>query len=117
MHTRYHAKMSYYNITVPSLPPQNVMVTSSDPASLNVSWQLPPGIADNGPVTGHVIQFTRIGSSNTTNMNVTSEATHVISGLVANVEYSIKVAAMNVTGTGPFSEPVIEVSGEDSKLN
>ena len=51
-------------------------------------------------------------------VNVTNGTTHILSGLVAYVNYSVIVAAMTVNGTGPFSDPpVVERSGEDSKLN
>ena len=42
-----------------------------------------------------------------------SGTTHTISGLVPCTKYSVKIAAMNVERTGPFSEPVVETSGED----
>ena len=108
--------MLCYNSTVPSSPPQNVMVTSVDPASLMVSWQLPSIINYNGPITGHVIQYTSGGTSNM--MNVNSSTTQTISGLVAYVDYSVTVAARTVNGTGPFSNPpVVQRSGEDGELN
>ena len=50
-------------------------------------------------------------------VNVSSGTTFTISGLFACVEYSVTVAAVNDNGTGPFSKPVIETSGEDSELN
>ena len=107
--------MSCYNSTVPSLPPQNVMVTSVNPASLMVSWDPPPMIDHNGPIT-YMIQYTRDGTSDM--MNVNSRTTYTISGLVPFVEYSVIVAAVNVNGTGPYSNPpVIRSSGEDSELN
>ena len=106
--------MSCYNSTVPSSSPQNVMVTSVNPASLMVSWQLPSSINYNGPITGHVIQYTGGGTSDT--MNVNSGTTHTISGLVAFVDYSVTVAARTVNGTGPFSNPVVQRSGEDGEL-
>ena len=109
--------MPCYNSTVPSSPPQNVMVTSVNPASLRVSWQLPSVINRNGPITGHVIQYTRVGSQDMERMNVPSGTTHTISGLVACTKYSVTVAAVNDNGTGPFSEPVVQTSGEDSELN
>ena len=110
--------MSCYNSTVPSSSPQNVMVTSVNPASLMVSWQPPPMIDHNGPITSHVIQYTRVGSSDMMSMNVNSGTTHTISGLVAFVDYSIIVAARTVNGTGPFNDPfVVGRSGEDSELN
>ena len=104
--------------TVSSSPPRDVMVDSHNPASLMVSWQLPHNINHNGPITGHVIQYTRVESSNMMSVNVASGTTHTISGLVAYVNYSVIVAAMTVNGTGPFSDPlVVGRSGEDSKLN
>ena len=108
--------MSCYNSTVPSSPPQNVMVTSVNPASLMVSWQPPPPIDHNGPIT-YMIQYTRVGSSDMMSMNATNRTTHTISGLVAFVDYSVTVAARTVNGTGPFSNPpVVNRSGEDGEL-
>ena len=72
----------------------------------------------NGPITDHVIQYTRVGSSDIMSVNVTSGTTHTISGLVAYVNYSVTVAAMTLGGIGPFSDPpVVGRSGEDGKLN
>ena len=109
--------MSCYNSTAPSSPPQIVMVTSVNPASLMVSWQPPPPIDHNGPITGRVIQYTRVGSSDMMSVNVSSGTTeYIISGLVAYVDYSVTVAAVNVNGTGPFSNPMEGRSGEESEL-
>ena len=110
--------MSCYNSTVPSSPPQIVMVTSDDPASLIVSWQPPPPIDHNGPIT-YMIQYTRVGSSDMMSVNVNSGTTqYTISGLVAYVDYSVVVAARTVNGTGPSSNPpVVGRSGEYSELN
>ena len=110
--------MLCYNSTVPSSPPQNVMVTSVNPASLMMSWQPPPMIDHNGMITGYIIQYTRTDMNNMMSVNVNSGTTHTISGLVAYVDYSVIVAARTVNGTGPFSNPpVIQRSGEDCELN
>ena len=107
--------MSCYNSTVPSSPPQNVMVTSVDPASLMVSWQLPSLIHHNGMITGYMINYTRVEISDMMSMNVNSGTTqHMISGLVAYVDYSVTVAASTVNGTGVFDNPTIRLSGQDS---
>ena len=83
-----------------------------------VSWQPPPVIDHNGMITGHVIQYTRVGSSDIMSVNVNNGTTHTISGLVAYVDYSVTVAAMNVNGTGPFSNPpVVNRSGEDGEFH
>ena len=109
--------MSCYNSTVSSSPPLNVIVASVNPASLIVSWQPPLEIDHNGPITGYVIQYTRVETSNMMSENINSGTTHTISGLVAYVDYSVIMAAVNVNGTGTFSNPVVETSGEDGESN
>ena len=104
----------YFNFTVPSSPPQSVTVTSTNPASLQISWQAPPVVNQNGPLTGYVIRYTRSGF--TINEIVASGLTYIISGLVPFVNYSVRVAAMTINGTGPFSADIMQVSGESGKL-
>ena len=109
--------MPCYNSTVPSLPPQNVTATSVNPALLKVSWEQLPEIHHNGLIIGYVIQYVRVGSSDIMSENANSGTTHTISGLVAYVDYSVIVAAVNnVNGTGVFSYPVIGRSGEDGEF-
>ena len=111
--------MSWSNSTAPSSPPQNVMVTTFDPASLMVSWQPPPPIDHIGPLTGYVIQYTKVdGSSDMMTMTVSSvTTTHSLLELPVSTEYSVAVTAMNVNGTGPFSNAVVNISGEDREFN
>ena len=85
---------------------------------LRVSWQPPLKKHCNGQITGYVMQYARMGQHiDDMIVNVSSETTFTISGLFACAEYSVTVAAVNANGTGPFSKPVIETSGEDSELN
>ena len=107
--------MFCYNSTVPSSPPHNTIVISVNPALLWVSWQQPPVIDHNGPITGYVMEYTRVGTSDMMSENINSGTTHAISGLVAYVDYSVIVAAVNINGTGPFSNPVVGRSGEDGE--
>ena len=108
--------MSCYNSTAPSSPLENVLVTSVDPASLMVSWQPPPPINHNGPITAYMIQYTRVGSSDMMSVYVNSGTTQfTILRLVAYVDYSVTVAAMNVNGTGPLNS-VVQRSGQDGEL-
>ena len=110
-------EMKCYNSTVPSSPPQNIMITSTDPASLKVSWQPPIETSHNIPITGYVIQYIKDGTQDIIkHIKNNNGTTHTISGLVACTKYSVKVAAVNDDGTGPFSEPVVEISGEDSEF-
>ena len=104
-------------ITVPSSPPQNVVVISVNPRSLIVSWQPPPQIDHNGELTDYIIQYTMEGS-NMTNEEFTSDTIITIEMLSgAYVNYLVQVAAVTVNGTGPFSDPIVQVSGQDSMLS
>ena len=76
------------------------------------SFKPPPIIDHNGQLTGYVIRYNRVGSSN--NKNVTTKHTRTtisLSQLDEFANYSVTVAAVNVNGTGPFSDPVVQVTG------
>ena len=96
------------------------MVTSTNPASLNVSWQPPLETLCAVPITGYMIEYFQDGAQDNIedvkNVNVTSTTTYTISGLIPCAKYSVQVAAMNGNRIGPFSEPVIEIL-QDSELN
>ena len=72
-----------------------------------VSWQPPLEINHNEMITGYTIQYTRTDMNNMMSVNVNSGTTHTISGLVAYVMYSMRVAAVNGIETGTFSNPVV----------
>ena len=93
------------------------MSATVNPTSLKVSWQLPLDIDHNGLITGYIIRYTRVGSNITSTIEtVTNKVTHTISGLVAYSNYSVMVAALNVNGSGPFSDPpVVGRSGDSGK--
>ena len=103
--------------TAPSSPPQDIEVSGDDPGSLIVSWQPPLEDNCNGPITGYVIQYARVGLNDNMIENVPNGTTLTIPGLFAHVEYSVTMAAVNAKGTGPFSKPVVATSGEDGGLN
>ena len=104
-----------YNSVVPSSPPVNVILMSAHPASLDLSWQPPPEIDQNGPITGYEIQYTMVGSNVIMNETISSGNMYTITELRPFVNYSVVMAAITVNGTGPFSSPVIELSGHEGK--
>ena len=108
--------MSYYNSTVPSSPPRDVMVKSNNQTSLNVSWQPPLEIDHNGLITSYVINYTRDESSDHVIIVNVTETTYTISGLVIFIEYSVRVAAVNINGTGPLSDAVTGKPGGDGEF-
>ena len=90
------------------------MVESHNPASLMVSWDPPVRRGRNGDITGYMINYIRVGSSDMMSMSVTGDIrVIIIPELVAYVNYSVIVAAMTVNGTGSFSDPpMVGRSGE-----
>ena len=107
--------MSCYNSTVPDSAPINIMVMSAHPGALNVSWDPPPEIDQNGPITGYVIRYSRVESNITMDEIITSGSIYRITELLPFVNYSVEIAAINVNGTGPYSDPVIGLSGHEGK--
>ena len=111
----YNVKSVIITTAVPSSPPQNVTVTSVDPASLMVTWEPPPLIDQNGPIVSYAISIMSIEHRDIRNVTIVgTELT--ISDLIPFVNYSVQVAASNTNGTGVFSTIMSQVSGEDSKF-
>lgn len=107
---------SYNDIfKAPSSPPQSVTATAVDPSSLRVTWQQPPEIDHNGPLTGYQIRYAQVGTSTSTVS--ASSTSYTLSGLTPYVQYTVQVAAVNSDGTGPFSSSLMSLSGQDCMLS
>jgi len=112
----FAAFYNHFFCLVPNGPPQNVRLNDIDPAMLSVTYARPLAQLRNGDLTGYMIRYTRVDTSDLQVMVVNGDITTlVISGLVAFTNYSVEVAAININGTGPFSDAVIGSSGQDSK--
>ena len=101
-------------------PPRIATLMDSDPVMLSVRYKPPLRQLRNGEVTGYVIRYTRVGSGVSQTITVdrgnnNGFRTSNITGLMAFTNYSVEVAAVNVNGTGPFSDPVTGLSGQDSE--
>ena len=88
-------------VTVPGLPTS--LTLRSNMGNLLVSWDEPA--ADDGglPVTGYLVQWKDTGEefSDTERRATVTEPRHQITGLTIGNEYTVSVAAINATGTGP----------------
>jgi len=104
---------------VPSGAPQNIMLMAIDPVTFSVTYTRPLIQLHNGQLTGYMIRYTRVDTGELQVMNVSDVSnrtvTSTISGLVAFTNYSVEVAAVNINGTGPFSDAVFALSKQDSK--
>jgi len=121
MHHRYVKlkKICHHIILAPDGPPLGITLVDTDPAMLSVTYSLPEERSRNGNVTGYVLKYTIVDTGDTQVMNINASnedsQTSVIQELVAFTIYSIEMAAVNVNGTGPFSNALTGLSGEDSK--
>ena len=80
-----------------------------------VTWQPPPLIDQNGPVTSYDISFMNNADGGT--RNVTVAGTEItLTDLIPFASYSVQVAASNTNGTGVYSISLSQLSGEDSKF-
>uniref|UniRef100_H3CW15 Neogenin 1b n=1 Tax=Tetraodon nigroviridis TaxID=99883 RepID=H3CW15_TETNG len=90
---------------VPSAPPQNLTLEVQNSKSIMLRWQPPPPSSQNGEIINYKIKY-RKGSrrSETSDSTSGSQLFKLISGLERGTEYSFRVSAMTVNGTGPATD-------------
>uniref|UniRef100_A0A7N6A1J1 Neogenin 1b n=1 Tax=Anabas testudineus TaxID=64144 RepID=A0A7N6A1J1_ANATE len=90
---------------VPSGPPQNLTLEVQNSKSILLRWQPPPLNSQNGEITGYKIRY-RKGSRRSEAAETTggTQLNKLIDGLERGTEYSFRVSAMTVNGTGPATE-------------
>ena len=119
-----------YILTVPSGPPINLRAHPVNPATMHISWTRPKLLDCNGDILQYIIMVDSGSDEHNYTFNVTSGCTSKTSKdircfihsfnvskneLILHNKYSVKVAAVNVNGTGPFSNEITVMSGDDGK--
>ena len=99
----------YLHCSVPSGAPQSLEGMFVQPTEVFLRWGEVPCIQQNGPITGYVVRYyATCGAERNVQQNKSVVTTgDTIEYLTPNTEYAFQVAAVNVNGTGPFSELVI----------
>ncbi|XP_012139642.1 neogenin protein frazzled isoform X2 [Megachile rotundata] len=89
----------------PTQPPHNVTVESVSPTSIIIRWE-PPLEGQNGIITGYKIRYRRHdrGSQPVTITTEGNQRSRVLTGLEKHVVYQVRICALNVNGTGPWTE-------------
>ena len=83
---------------------------------ITVQWREVPYVSRNGDIVGYTVRYHSVsGCNNTILHNDTDTLGATLVELIPFTNYSIKVAAANVNGTGPFSTPVYLRTNGDSK--
>uniref|UniRef100_A0A3B4ECP4 Neogenin 1b n=1 Tax=Pygocentrus nattereri TaxID=42514 RepID=A0A3B4ECP4_PYGNA len=90
---------------VPGGPPQNLTVEVLNSKSFMVRWQPPPPDIQNGEITGYKIRY-RKGprKSEVSEMTSGNQLSQLIEGLQRGTEYTVRVSAITVNGTGPATD-------------
>ena len=89
--------------------------------SIDVMWDEVPPIDQNGVIMAYEItytplkNFTGVIGINSTNVSGSDLSVSLV-GLQEYVNYSIQVRAYSIVGPGPYSNPVIQITLEDSKF-
>lgn len=96
----------------PTGSPLNVNSKIRSSKSIQVNWEPPEGIKQNGIITSYVIQI----MSPTERRKIISNVTNVdIFNLSPYTTYSVFVSAVNSVGKGPSTLPVTVTTLEDGK--
>ena len=107
--------MFYY--IVPDGPPLNIILYSPTSTSINVNWDLPDPLSRNGIITKHQLNYTEVFQpSNVIIVGLDVSTSYLIEGLKIFTQYYVSVSAgTQITGFGPYSQPAIHQTLNDSK--
>uniref|UniRef100_A0A8B9CVW5 Neogenin n=1 Tax=Anser brachyrhynchus TaxID=132585 RepID=A0A8B9CVW5_9AVES len=90
---------------VPSAPPQNLTLEVRNSKSIMLHWQPPPAGTHSGQITGYKIRYRKVSrKSDVTESIGGTQLFQLIEGLERGTEYSFRVAALTVNGTGPATD-------------
>ncbi|KAM9461506.1 neogenin 1a isoform 1-T1 [Clarias gariepinus] len=90
---------------VPSAAPQNMTVEVLNSKSIMVRWQPPPADAQNGEIVDYKIRYKKgTRKSEPLEMTTVNQLSKLIDGLQRGTEYSVRVAAITVNGSGPATD-------------
>uniref|UniRef100_A0A3B3U022 Neogenin 1b n=1 Tax=Poecilia latipinna TaxID=48699 RepID=A0A3B3U022_9TELE len=90
---------------VPSAPPQNLTLEVQNSKSIMVRWQPPPLSGQNGEITSYKIRYRKVPRRSESAVTTAgTELYKLIDGLEPGTEYSFRVSAVTVNGTGPATE-------------
>ena len=102
---------------VPDGPPLNVTLYSPTSTSINVNWNLPDPLSRNGIITKYQLNYTEVSQpSNIIIVEFNALTSYLVEGLKIFTQYYVSVSAgTQITGFGPFSQPAIHQTLNDSK--
>ena len=97
----------------PSGAPVLLVPVIINSTAISLSWGEVNCTERNGAITGYRVQYSIVGRMQSTTVNVTGDVTSTaIDGFITCTQNSIKVAAININGVGPYSNNHTAYLGE-----
>ena len=98
---------AFCTYSVPSGTPQSLEGMFVHLTEVLLKWRELTCIQQNGLITGYTVwYYANCGVDRNMQKKKSVVNTTMINGLTPNFDYVFRVAAVNVNGTGPFSEPI-----------
>ena len=92
---------------VPSAAPSFVSVSDVTASSTTVQWSAVDCIHHNGDILGYSVRYGVVGSESTHILLLSVSGSDIKElSMVSNTTYEVDVAAVNIVGTGSFSEKI-----------
>lgn len=96
---------------VPSATPANVVVSATS-RSISVTWESPDCIEHNGVLVCYRVILEEMGGDRIPAGEVIGR-NFTANGLTPYTNYTVRVAGVNINGSGPFTEGLIALTSED----
>ena len=95
-----------FAFSVPSGVPQSLEAMFIQLTGVSLIWRDVPCVQQNGPITGYIVRYyATCGTDRDVQRSQSVETTgSTITGFTPITEYAFQVAAVNVKGSGPFTE-------------
>ncbi|XP_075166729.1 neogenin protein frazzled isoform X2 [Haematobia irritans] len=90
--------------SMPSEPPNNVTLEVTSSTSITIHWEPPSEEERNGQITGYKIRYRKLKDAPQVKSTPGNVRFYELGGLDRNSEYQVKISAMTVNGSGPFTE-------------
>ena len=103
-------------LSEPTSPPENIIFSSVQARSINISWDEVPPSGQNGPITGYLLYYTNTIFSDTINITGRKNRSYILTELRPYTNYTVTVSAYNDVGTGPTSDNKTQLTKQASQL-
>ncbi|XP_049545028.1 neogenin isoform X2 [Anopheles darlingi] len=90
--------------STPSEPPANVTLETTSSTSITIRWEPPPIEERNGQITGYKIKYRKNKKALQVETTPANVRYYILKDLEKMSAYQVKIAAMTINGTGPFTE-------------